>query len=173
MVSVETKNDAIRRIEDLIAQVTGRFATEDDAEQKWLADQCSPEAAEVIARMSVQALHLLDAIPVDGSVNIVDLSRATGVPKGTVSKTARRLVTDGLVARHRLPDNRKEVHLRLTATGAEVQRAHQGLHEEMGNGLRAFFHRYDADELAIVVRILNDLNRMPREGIRFRPDLLD
>ncbi|MGH3097264.1 MAG: MarR family transcriptional regulator [Streptosporangiales bacterium] len=170
---MQTKGEAIGEIEALVAQVTARFAAEDDAEQQWLVDQCGPEAAGVVSRMSVHALHLLDAVPVEGSVNIVGLSRATGVPKGTVSKTVRRLIADGAVTRHRLPDNRKEVHLRLTATGAEIRRAHQSLHEEMGHGLHAFLERYEDAELAVIARVLGDLTRMPREGLRFRPDLLD
>ncbi|MGH3319774.1 MAG: MarR family winged helix-turn-helix transcriptional regulator [Streptosporangiaceae bacterium] len=170
---MRTKSDAIRQIEDLVGQVTSRFAAEDDAEQQWLVDQCSPEAARLVSRLSVHALHLLDAIPVEGSVNIVGLSRATGVPKGTVSKTVHRLIADGLVARHRLPDNRKEVHLRLTRTGAEIRQAHRSLHEQMGHELDTFLDRYSAAELAVVTRVLEDLNRMPREGLRFRPDLLD
>lgn len=173
MVSVKTKNEAIGEIEALIAQVTGRFAAEDDAEQQWLVDQCGPEAARLVARMSVHALHLLDAIPAEGSINIVGLSRTTGVPKGTVSKTVRRLLADGLVSRHRLPDNRKEVHLRLTATGTEIRRAHKSLHEQMGSGLREFLERYNDAELAVIARALGDLARMPREGLRFRPDLLE
>ncbi|MDN5913982.1 MAG: MarR family transcriptional regulator [Pseudonocardia sp.] len=170
---MKTKADAVRRIEGLIAQVTSRFAVEDDAEQQWLVDHCSPEAAQLVPRLSVHALHLLDAIPAEGSVNIVGLSHVSGVPKGTVSKTVRRLVTDGVVARHQLPGNRKEVHLRLSPIGAELQQAHQSLHEQMGHGLQAFLNRYDAEELAVITRVLADLNRMPREGLRFRPDLLD
>lgn len=170
---MKTKRRAVERIEELIAQVTARFAAEDDAEQEWLAGQCSAGTAEVVARLSVHALHLLDEIPEDDSVNIVGLSESTGVPKGTVSKTVRRLVTDGLVSRHRLPDNRKEVHLRLTPAGAEVQRAHQSLHEQMGAGVQAFLDRYSDAELAVVIRVLSDLNRVPRDGLRFRPDLLE
>ncbi|MGH3447374.1 MAG: MarR family winged helix-turn-helix transcriptional regulator [Nocardioidaceae bacterium] len=172
-----TKADTIEQIERLVQQLAARFGEEDEAEQQWLVDQCSPDAARVIATMSVQALHLVDAIPAyddaDASVNIVGLSRATGVPKGTVSKTAQRLASDGVVARHRLPDNRKEVHLRLTKTGTEIQRTHRSLHEQMGSGLSTFFSRYTAADLRVITRVLDDLLRMPREGLRFRPDLLD
>lgn len=182
MVSVGTKRDAIEEIETLIGRVTSRMAVEDDAEQRWLADHCSPEAARKLPALSVHALHLLDEIPPEApeaaggvarSVNIVGLAQATGVPKGTVSKTVRRLVAAGLVARHRLPDNRKEVHLRLTPLGAEIQRAHQGLHEETGEAMRAFLARYTPTDLAVITRVLGDLARMPREGVHFRPDLLD
>lgn len=43
----------------------------------------------------------------------------------------------------------------------------------MGLGLEAFLDRYSAADLAVIARVLEDLNRMPREGPRFRPDLLD
>lgn len=173
MVFVETKSEAIARIEELVGQVSGRFAAEDDAEQQWLADHCSPRAAGVITRMSVHALHLIDAIPADETVNIVGLARSSGVPKGTVSKIVRRFVADDLVERDRLPGNRKEVHLRLTALGAEIQQAHRGLHREMGSGIQEFLDRYTAADLEVIGRVLADLARMPREGLRFRPDLLD
>ena len=200
MVSVGTKRDAIEEIETLIGRVTARMAVEDDAEQRWLADHCSPEAARRLPALSVHALHMLDEIPpespedaavADGaaaagdagaavevggaarSVNIVGLAQATGVPKGTVSKTVSRLVAAGLVARHRLPDNRKEVHLRLTPLGAEIRRAHRGLHEQTTEAMHAFLARYTIDDLAVMARVLDDLSRMPREGVRFRPDLLD
>jgi DNA-binding MarR family transcriptional regulator len=176
MVSVTTKHDAIREIEDLLARIATRMTAEDGAEQQWLADHCSPEAARHLPRLSVHALHLLDAIPPVGSgdsVNIVGLSQATGVPKGTVSKTVSRLAGAGLVARHRIPGNRKEVHLRATETGTEIQRSHQGLHAETGDAVRAFLARYTAADLSVVTRVLSDLSRMPREGVTFRPDLLD
>ena len=133
MVSVKTKHDVIQEIEDLITRAFARLASEDDAEQEYLAAHCSPEAARHLASLSTAALHLLDRIPPDDSaesVNIVGLAQSTGVPKGTVSKTVRRLTAAGLVSRHHLPDNRKEVHLRLTPTGAEIWRAHQDLHAE-------------------------------------------
>lgn len=172
---METNAEAISRIEELVGLVTARFADEDPGEQEWMRDLCSPAARPVLDRLSVQALHLLDAIPTDddASVNIVGLSAATGIPKGTVSKIVRRLVADGAVSRHRRPDNRKEVHLRVTKLGEEIQRAHRSLHEQMGSGIAEFMARYSADELDVITRVLNDLVRMPRDGLRFRPDLLD
>lgn len=173
---MKTKQETISRIEELVGQVTARFGAEDEAERQWLLDQCSPAASRVIEGLSVLALHLIEEIPgedSESSINVVGLSRATGVPKGTVSKTIKRLVCDGVVARHGLPENRKEVHLRLTRIGEEIRRAHRSLHEQMGSGLEAFLRRYTAADLAVVTRVLDDLARMPRDGLRFRPDLLD
>lgn len=171
---METKPDTINRIETLIGQLSARFAEEDADEKEWLQQQCSDRAQGALAQLSVSALHILDEVPTgDSSINIVGLSQATGVPKGTVSKTVQHLVTVGVVERHRLPDNRKEVHLRLTDLGAEIQSAHGSMHELMTGSLGEFLARYTTTELGIVVRILDDLRRTPRDGLRFRPDLID
>lgn len=174
---METKAEAIGRIEELIGLVTTRFSEEDADEQKWMSGMCSPAAQRIVAGLSVQSLHLLDDVPADdgtdASVNIVELSRVTGVPKGTVSKAVQRLVDQGVIVRHRRSDNRKEVHLRLTPLGEEIQRAHRSLHQQMGAGLGEFMDRYTASELTVIARVLDDLRRMPREGLRFRPDLID
>ena len=175
MVSMKTKSEAIASIEELLAAITARFAEEDPEEQEWLRSQCSPAAQRALDQLSVAALHLLDQIPGPGSaetVNIVGLSQVSGAPKGTVSKTVQRLESAGAVSRHRLPGNRKEVHLRLTETGAEIQRAHRSLHEQMGSSVAEFLHRYSANDLEVLTRVLGDLLAMPREGLRFRPDLL-
>lgn len=180
IVSMTTTRATISRIEDLLGQISARFAAEDPDEQAWLRDQCSPEAQRVLDSLSVANLHLLEEIPGEDvplssnqPANIIGLSRTTGVPKGTVSKAVQRLVTQGAVTRHRLPDNSKEVHLRLTAIGAEIQAAHRGLHEQMGSGLTEFLARYSEADLEVLIRVLTDLLHLPREGLRFRPDLLD
>jgi len=177
MVFMETKTDAIAQIETLIAQLSARFTHEDGDEKEWLHQQCSSDAQQVLTQLSISALHILDEVPSDdaigASINIVGLSEATGVPKGTVSKTVQHLVTLGVVERHRLPNNRKEVHIRLTPIGAEIQSAHQSMHAHMSASLGEFLKRYPASELDVIVRILDDLLHTPREGLRFRPDLID
>lgn len=175
MVFMKTKGESIEQIGELVENLSARFSEEDVDEQAWMRDQCSPAAQRVLATISVQALHVIARIPADDgeSVNIVGLARATGVPKGTVSKIVQRLVDGGAVVRNRREGNRKEVHLRLTAVGEEIQRAHRSLHEQMGDGLATLLRRYSESDLDVITRVLNDLLRMPREGVRFRPDLLD
>ena len=57
--------------------------------------------------------------------------------------------------------------------GKEIQAAHRSLHEQMGTVFDDFLTRYSPEELEVLSRVLNDLLQMPREGLRFRPDLLD
>lgn len=179
MVSMETQRELIAAITDLTARFFQRLGEEDAGERTHMKVQCSPDAQNALEHMSVGALHLLDVIPAEGSgsrsetVNIVGLSKATGSPKGTVSKRIQRLAEIGVVERRQLPGNRKEVHLRLTPIGREIQAAHRELHQQMNALPEVFLNRYRVEELEVIARVLDDLVRMPREGVRFRPDLLD
>lgn len=178
MVFMETKRELIASIADLTACLIQRFSEEDADEQAHMRRLCSPDAQLALERMSVESLHLLDAIPAEAdhhavSTNIVGLAETTRTPKGTVSKRVQRLTELGVVSRHQLPGNRKEVHLRLTPIGEEIRTAHRSLHEHMGTIPADFLTRYNTDELRVVTRVLHDLLRMPRDGLRFRPDLLD
>lgn len=177
MVFVETKTEVITRIAALAERLAARFTEEDADEQAHIRKLCSPEARQALETMSVPALHLLDVIPSSSedasSMNVVGLSQATGVPKGTVSKRVQRLTDAGIVSRHRIPGNRKEVHLQLTSLGEEIRAAHRSLHEQMGTVFDDFLARYSQSDLEVVGRVLDDLLRMPREGLRFRPDLLE
>src|SRR5699024_12607620 len=120
-------------VTDPLGRMIRRFGAGAPYVSAWLCVPCSAEAQRVLESLSVQNLHLLDEIPGEDvplrserPANIIGLSRTTGVPKGTVSKAVQRLEAQGLLNRHRLPGNSKEVHLRLTAVGAEIQAAHRG-----------------------------------------------
>lgn len=178
MVFMETKRELIDSITHFTARLIQRFSEEDADEQEHMRRLCSPDAQLALGRMSVESLHLLDAIPAEtdnheASTNIVGLAEMTRSPKGTVSKRVQRLTELGVVSRHRLPGNRKEVHLSLTPIGEEIRAAHRSLHEHMGTIPADFLARYSTTELRVITRVLDDLLRMPRDGLRFRPDLLD
>lgn len=173
MVSVKTSSASqVERIWRALGEVGARFTAEDEMEREWMAQRCAPELTPVVASMSLQALHLLDAVAEAETIKVVELARVTGVPKGTVSKALQRLVRDGVVRRERPPGNRKEVLVSLTEAGAQIQRAHRAMHEEMERGMLAFFERYSVSERDVILRVLEDLALMPREGPGFRPDLL-
>lgn len=173
MVSVKTTPASQpERIWQALGEVGDRFTAEDEMEREWMAQRCAPELTPVVTALSLQALHLLDAVAEAGTIKVVELARVTGVPKGTVSKALQRLVRDGVVRREQTPDNRKEVLISLTDDGTQIQRAHQAMHEEMERGMLAFFERYSAAEQEVILRVLEDLALMPRDGPGFRPDLL-
>jgi DNA-binding MarR family transcriptional regulator len=86
--------------------------------------------------------------------------------KGTVSKNVQRLVEAGLVQRSPVPGNRKEIRLSLTADGQELARVHRKMHDEMERGWRDFFLRYTSAELETVTKVLGDLLKTEKRGVR-------
>jgi DNA-binding MarR family transcriptional regulator len=78
----------------------------------------------------------------------------------------QRLVDAGLVQRSPVPGSRKEVALSLTASGRTAARAHRLMHDEMNRGLEDFLSRYTRAELETVIKILKDLLRTQRVGVR-------
>lgn len=175
MVSMETSADQAERITELLGLLSARFAAEDDAEQQWMLQQCSPPARRALAALGVGTLHVLGALPQAGSesINLVGLAREAGVAKGTASKAVRRLVDLDLVERHQIEGNRKEVHVRVTSLGEEIRSAHESLHREMHGGLHDFLTQYPASDLDVVARIMGDLLVAPRDGVRLAPNPTD
>jgi DNA-binding MarR family transcriptional regulator len=166
MVSVKTKSEAVDEIGRLINVLADSDDGGDD-ERDYLVASSPPRLESLIREMPTMTIHLLAAIG-EGATNIVGLSALSGHLKGTVSKHVQRLVEAGLVQRSPVPGNRKEIHLSLTAEGAELDRVHRRMHEEMFEAMRDFLMRYTAAELQTLAKILGDF---VSSGTRIVPPL--
>lgn len=154
--------------------LAAKFEAQDPDEKQWLRSHCDNEALlPLIDDVPVTGLHVLDAVGRLGRTNGITIAHEFSMPRGTVSKVTRKLADQGLVERFRLPDNDKEVLFRLTGLGEELFRLHRDLHDRMQRGLLEFMERYELDDLRFVRRLLDDLLRMPRIELEFRPDLLE
>lgn len=166
---MKIKAVVIAEISGLIQAVSDKFDDSDqDAERDFIAAACPPRLRNLARRLPTLGLHLLDHIGAE-PINLVALAAASGQLKGTTSKHVQRLVSAGLVQRLRVPGNRKEVALRLTADGRAIARAHRHLHDEIDLGIHDFLSRYTHAELATVTKILSDLLATDRVGVRLMP----
>lgn len=170
MVSMKTKSDAVQEIGGLVDALAGKFETDVDAERDYLATRLPARLDVSVRELSTQAVHLLAAIADGlrdvGTVNVVGLAAQTGQLKGTVSKHVQRLVGAGLVGREPVPGNRKEIRLSLTPDGRRVVEVHRQMHDEINGGLQDFLLRYTATELSVVAKVLGDLLRAEKQGVR-------
>ncbi|OHU94728.1 MarR family transcriptional regulator [Mycobacterium talmoniae] len=163
---MKTKAAAIAEISALIQAVGDKFDSSDvDAERDFMAQHCPPRLLPLVHDIPTLSIHLLDHIT-EEPINLVELAARSGQLKGTVSKHVQRLVEAGLVQRSSVPGNRKEIALSLSADGQIVALAHRRLHEEMNRGMQDFLSRYTRAELATVTKILGDLLRSERVGVR-------
>lgn len=63
------------------------------------------------------------AVPTSGPITMNDLSERTGLAQSTMTRTVDQLVEKGLAERRTSEEDRREVHVQLTAKGSGVRQA--------------------------------------------------
>lgn len=153
----EDASSQITEILTLLGKMTERFDSGETQEWHWLDQHSSaPEVVEVLRDSTVLTLRVIGAIGQFEPINGITISERFRIPKGTVSKITRRLLTKRLIASETLPNNKKEILFRLTPLGRAANDLHRTFDGQMERGFMRFLARYDASELAIVARILRD-----------------
>lgn len=141
----------------LLAKVTERFESEENEEWRWIAEHShNPLVVEILRDSTSTTLRVLDAIGRLEPVNGITISTSYRIPKGTVSKITRRLIAQELITTEYLPNNKKEILFRLTPLGRDLFEVHRAFDEQMERGFIQFLRRYDASELRLLVRILQE-----------------
>jgi DNA-binding MarR family transcriptional regulator len=142
----------------LLSKVSERLEPENDEMKQWMAENFhNPVIIELLQDTTFMMLRVLDAVGRSEPVNGITISKQYRIPKGTVSKTTRRLIAQKLITKEALPNNKKEVLFRLTPLGRELFEAHRAFDQQMEKGFVQFLHRYNADELQFMVRLLQDV----------------
>jgi DNA-binding MarR family transcriptional regulator len=162
----------------LLGKVSEQFSSGEAQQCRWLAEH-SPDASlvEILRDSTLMAMRVLNAIGQLEPINGITISERHKIPKGTVSKVTRRLMAQKLIVSETLPNNRKEILFRLTPLGRQLYELHRQFDELMERGFRRFLQRYEAEELALLVRVLRDATEasflnlgLSGGGARERPD---
>ncbi len=148
----------IAEIMALLSKASERFEPEAAEIKQWMAQNFrSSVIVELLQNTTLTMLRVLDSIGQLEPVNGITISKQSRIPKGTVSKTTRRLIAQKLIGKEALPNNRKEVLFRLTPLGRELFHAHRAFDQQMERGFVQFLEKYGADELRFIVRVLQDI----------------
>ena len=141
----------------LLSQVSEKFEPGENEMKQWMAQNFrSPIITEVLQDSTLMTLRVLDAIGQLEPVNGITISKQSRIPKGSVSKITRRLISKKLITKESLPNNKKEVIFRMTPLGKEIFLAHRAFDQKMEKGFLKFLKKYDADKLQVVIDILQD-----------------
>ena len=160
--SSKTKNTnspepMIAEIMSLLSKVSEKFAPENLGMKQWMAQNFNnPKIAELLQDSTIMMLRVLDAIGRLEPVNGITISKQFRIPKGSVSKTTRRLIARKLIKTESLPNNKKEILYRTTPLGKEIFLAHQAFDGQIEKGFVQFLQKYGEDELHFIVRVLRD-----------------
>ena len=143
----------------LLAQLTKRFASEEEEQWRWIAAHSpNPQIVELMRDSTITAMRVLDAVGRMEPVNGISVALRYHIPKGTVSKVTRRLIAQKLLSASSLPSNRKEIYFHLTPLGREFVDFHRSFDGQMEQGFRRFLQRYEPGVLRLLVQILRDAN---------------
>jgi DNA-binding MarR family transcriptional regulator len=156
--SDSASNPITAEIMSLLSNVSEKFEPENIGMKQWITQNFNnPKIAELLQDSTFLMLQVLDAIGRLEPVNGITISKQFRIPKGSVSKTARRLISKKLIKTESLPNNKKEVLYRTTPLGKELFQAHRVFDEQMEKGFVQFLNQYDSHDLKFIVRVLQDL----------------
>ena len=147
----------IAEILSLLSKVSERLEPENLGMRQWMIQNFhNPKIAELLQDSTLMMLRVLDAIGRLEPVNGITISKQFRIPKGSVSKTTRRLIAKKLIKAEARPNNKKEILYHITPLGRELFLAHRAFDEQMEKGFIQFLERFDADELRFIVQVLQD-----------------
>jgi DNA-binding MarR family transcriptional regulator len=157
VTSQDDKQPLMVSIMDLLSQLSDRFEPGDQEMKQWMAEHFpNPVLTDLLQETTLMMLRVLDAVGQLEPVNGITISKQFQIPKGSVSKSTRRLIAKKLIVQESLPNNKKEVLFRLTPLGQELFHAHRAFDQQMEKGFIQFMQRYEAHELSFIVRVLRD-----------------
>lgn len=153
----ESKDKLIGEVKGLFSKAATKREMEVDEEKHWLLQNCNnPQIVETVKELTVLAFHIIDAIGENQPINSITISKNTQVPKGTVSKIIKKLDSQELIIRKRLPNNKKETVFCLSTLGSELYELHKILHHQFEAGINNFMRKYESHELQFLIRFLKD-----------------
>ena len=108
--------------------------------------------------MHPKEIHTVQAIGRYPGINVTKLAEYTGVTKGAVSQTIKKLTRKGLVQRTHAPGNAKEVVLELTDLGWIGFRNHEKFHLDTYDIAQECFGEKLENKLERIAHAADDIN---------------
>ena len=113
--------------------------------------------------MHTREIHTVQAIGHHAGINVTKLAEHTGVTKGAVSQTLKKLIRKGLVRKTHAPGNDKEVVLELTDLGWVGFHNHEKFHMDTLDLAREYYGGELRSKLERINLAVDDIYRMLNE----------
>lgn len=104
--------------------------------------------------ISMNDMHIIDAIGVDAPKNMSSIARIVGVTVGTLTIAMNNLVKKGYVTRTRSEEDRRVVLVSLDEKGRKAYRRHEQFHLEM---IKAMRQGLDEEQCAVLMQAMRNL----------------
>lgn len=108
-------------------------------------------------------IHTVQAIGHVPGINVTGLADRMGVTRGAASQMVGRLAGKGLIEKYRLPENDKEVRLRLTEEGAVAFRGHEAQHGWVHRRIYERIGDLDSEAVALLVSVFEAIDDVAKD----------
>ncbi|MED1936105.1 MarR family transcriptional regulator [Bacillus subtilis] len=103
-------------------------------------------------------VHCIESIE-HGNTNVTKLAETLYMTRGAISKMTKKLIEKGLIESYQKPDNKKEIHFRLTEQGKEIYKIHDKLHKEFLERDKAVFEQVTEEQFDFMINFAEKYNR--------------
>lgn len=110
--------------------------------------------------ISINDMHIIDAIGVCDPKNMSTVAKAMSVTVGTLTTAINNLVKKGYVSRVRSPEDKRVVLLSLTEKGVGAYEKHAVFHKKM---VQTVMDGFEGEEMEVLTRALGKLRRYFKE----------
>jgi DNA-binding MarR family transcriptional regulator len=102
----------------------------------------------------VTEIHTIHCIAENPEINMTQLAEMTGVTKGAVSQTVKRLIGKRYIAAYKTR-NKKEVNLRLSDKGYLINLKHEEFEKEQFGFVEDLYNNASPQDISLVRRLFN------------------
>lgn len=128
-------------------------------EEHALSDACD-------RKLSVKELHVLEAVAdltARAGNTMTHVAERLSIQVSSLTTAVNTLVRKGYLRRESTPEDRRIIRIFLTEAGEKANQLHSKFHDHM---IRAATDQLDEEELSVLTRALNSLNRFFSDAAR-------
>ena len=108
--------------------------------------------------LNLTEVHCIHWIGTLDHANVTKVSNEMGMTRGAISKICKKLLKKKFIESYQEPENNKNIYFRVAESGRSIFEAHKITHTLTFEEKVNIANKYDADEQAIILRFLMDIN---------------
>jgi DNA-binding MarR family transcriptional regulator len=133
----------IRKLGDTFLRVAGKFCENQKQPRKYGLDE----------KLYPSEIHLIALIGNNPQKGVTRLAEMSGITKGAISQTLKKLEDKGLVKKLPDPDSGVRIVLELTNKGKIAFYSHERMHEEIDRELISFLENQPRSKLMFIEEV--------------------
>lgn len=115
--------------------------------------------------LNLTEVHCIHWIGTLDHANVTKVSTEMGMTRGAISKICKKLLQKRLIESYQEPENNKNIYFRVAEDGKEIFEAHKIMHTQKFGEKVNIVKQYDADEQAVILRFLMDINALVEDSL--------